>query len=304
MNRRLLIIANPDANAGRTLQQLRPRLEAIRRQAARVDLQVTKDRRQAMELVQARAGDYDAVVAAGGDGTVNTIAHALFMAGKHGIPMGIMPLGTGNDAARALGLADPEVAMRSLMAGPTRAMDLIEVKCQEEGRSVDRLSLVYAAAGFAADVLRRTTPLVKHWFGPRVCYTVGLLRALVGLRCPLMRVRASHIDLQAPLLLVAAGNGEAAGAGMMRLFPGANVEDGRFNVILIGAMGRFQALRRCAHLYRGTHVRLPEVQSFMGTTLSIESQPQTEIQVDGEICGSTPACFVLRPQALQVLIAS
>jgi diacylglycerol kinase (ATP) len=304
MKRRLLILANPQANAGRALPQLHLLLKQLQRQAVQVDLQITENRRQAVELAQTRAGAYDGLIAAGGDGTANAVAHGLLLAGGRHTALGILPLGTGNDAARAMGLGHPEIALRCVVEGRIRRIDVIEVQCQAKGKSTHRVALVYAAAGFAAEVLRQTTPLVKRWFGPRACYTVGLLRALAALRSHTMRVRASQGEVHAPLLLVAAGNSEVAGAGMMRLFPGADMEDGRFDVLMVSAMRRLQALRRCAHLYRGTHLRLPEVRSFTETTMSIDSQPETEIQVDGEICGSSPASFHLRPQALRVLTCS
>jgi diacylglycerol kinase (ATP) len=305
MKDRALILANPEADGERALRRLDPVLDALRHRGVRFDLEVTRTAGQTLELSRQSASRYATLVAAGGDGTVNAVAHGLILAQELQTSLALLPLGTGNDAARGIGLLDLDRAIEVLSSrSPTfRSIDVIEVTCQAEGQTITRYSLVYAAAGFAAQVLRRVTPFVKRLFGPRWCYSAGLLLALVSLRCPRMQVRSSGGRFENRMLLVAAGNCQDAGGGMMRLFPGASPRDGLFQVAIIRALGRFRTLRHLPHLYRGTHTRLPEVATFDDTLLDIVSVPPAEIQVDGEICGLTPAGFVLRPKALRLLVA-
>jgi YegS/Rv2252/BmrU family lipid kinase len=240
------------------------------------------------------------VVAVGGDGTVNEVATGLLEAGEHDTVLGIMPLGTGNDAARIFGLEDPRRAWGALCGGQTRNIDVIEVREIGEGTPEVRYSLVYAAAGLAAEILEQTTTRVKRWAGRRACYTVGFLRALVRWRCPWMKVRCGGREYRGRYTVVAASNAEWVGGGMMRLSPGARCDDGLLNVNLIPELSRWQALRSFPRLYRGTHLEIQGVDYFAATELELGAVPESGIQVDGDVCGKTPVLFRVLPGRLRV----
>jgi YegS/Rv2252/BmrU family lipid kinase len=240
------------------------------------------------------------VVAVGGDGTVNEVVTGLLDAGAHETVLGIVPLGTGNDAARALGIADWLRAWEAIEHGQTRNMDVIEVRCESGGGWALRYSLVYAAAGLAAEILEQTTARVKRWAGRRGCYTVGFLRALVGWRCPGMEIRCAGQDYGGRYTVVSAGNAEWVGGGMMRLSPGARCDDGLLNVNLIPELSWWQALRSFPRLYRGTHLKIRGVTYLAATDLELKAAPETKVQVDGDVCGKTPARFRVLPGRLRV----
>jgi diacylglycerol kinase (ATP) len=301
VKRPLLIIANPQANACRAPRDFDGILNYLRGRHHAFDFQITDNAGHTTRLTAHRAHHYHTIAAAGGDGTTNAVAHGLLSAAPDDVALAVLPIGTGNDAARAIGLLSLDTALDTLCNGTVRRIDAIEVTCQLNGRAVTRFSLVYAAAGFATEILKQTTPTVKRLAGPRWAYSVGLLRALARLRCPTMRVRTDTMELDGALLLAAAGNAEAAGGGLMRLFPGAVIDDGLLNVTLIDRLSWFQILRRLPHLYRGTHVHLPHVHTATATTVDVATRSTIDVQVDGEICGGTPAKFTLRPGALRVV---
>jgi diacylglycerol kinase (ATP) len=224
----------------------------------------------------------------------------LIEAGEHDTVLGIVPLGTGNDAARVLGLEDPGRAWEALESGQARSMDVIEVRSNGRGISEVRYSLVYAAAGLAAEILEQTTARVKRWAGRRGCYTVGFLKALAKWQCPWMEVRCDGRDYRGRYTVVAAGNAEWVGGGMMRLSPGARCDDGLLNVNLIPRLNRWQALRSFPRLYRGTHLEIRGVEYFAAREMELSAAPESKIQVDGDVCGKTPVRFRILPGRLRI----
>jgi YegS/Rv2252/BmrU family lipid kinase len=256
---------------------------------------------QAIALAQSAAPDFDAVVAVGGDGTVNEVANGLLRAAKS-VPLGILPCGTANDAARQYGINSLEDALAGLTAGTARVFDTIEVIHGAAGQQQSHEALMFAATGFAAELLRQTTSRVKFWFGPRLCYVVGFVRALAHYRPTHLRVRTDRGKYEGALFHVCAGNTEYAGGHMMRLSPGACADDGRLNFCVIEGLSRLAALRHLPKLIRGTHPSHPKVRYFEGTLLEVCSQPRVPLALDGDLIGTTPATFRVRPQALRVLV--
>jgi len=212
-----------------------------------------------------------------------------------------VPLGTGNDAACQAGLCGLEQALAALHNGVQRAVDAVEVDYVAAGQKTRHYALLFAAVGFAGQLIKMTTPWVKRWFGPRLCYSVGFVRALWRYHAPIMRVRADAREVCGPMFHVCAGNAEWGGGGMMRLSPNARWDDGELDLCLIEALGRFETLRYFPRLLRGTHVGHPKVRFFRGAVLSVDSEPPMELQLDGDLVGCTPATFRLRPNALRVL---
>jgi diacylglycerol kinase family enzyme len=328
MQRDWVLIGNPQAGAGRALKAWL-RLAGRFPEISSLSVRWTRAGGEAIDLARNAAGKCEMVVAVGGDGTVNEVATGLLEAAAGETALGILPLGTGNDAARALGLADPVAAWKALVRGRTRVMDVLEVRCGVGDRAKTRYSLVYAAAGIAVEILERTTPRVKWWVGRRGCYTVGFLRTLIrrtpgglsptraaggpsyheagstfakifGWRSPKMRVRCNGHEYAGRFLLVSAGNAEWVGGGMMRLSPGARWDDGLLNVNLIPEMGWWRALRNFPRLYRGTHLEVKGVQYLTAEELELAAEPQTRVQVDGDVCGETPVRFRVLPGRLRV----
>lgn len=294
-----LLIGNGEAGAGRASKAWARLVERFP-EAASLRVQWTRAPGEATDLARAAAGQRKMVVAVGGDGTVNEVAMGLIEAGAGDTALGILPMGTGNDAARALGVIDLMGAWEALEGGQTRRMDVIEVQCQTREGEKTRYSLVYAAAGFPAEILERTTPGVKRWAGRRGCYTIGFLRAVFGWRSPRMRIRCDGHAYDGRYLAVCAGNAEWVGGGMMRLSPGARWDDGRLNINLIPELSTWQALRSFPRLYRGTHLTIKGVRYLTATELELQAEPPTKVQVDGDVRGESPVRLRVLPGRLRV----
>src|SRR5262245_30781199 len=301
MKSRILLIANLSAAAGGARQRWDQLRVALTARGIQADQVITDGPRHAMALAREASKSYEVIAAVGGDGTMNEVASGILLSGKTKAALAIIPLGTGNDAAHLLGIRSIEDAVHALASGTTRTLDAIEVRCCDAGKELTRYALLYAAVGFAGALLKRTTPLVKRWFGPRYCYSVGFFRALLEFQAPRMRVRCDDREFNGRMLLVSAGNAGIVGAGTMRLSAGAEVDDGRWNVSVVGNMGRLETARCFPKVLRATHTAHPKVRYFAATSVAIECEPAMEVQMDGELFGHTPATFRVRPEALRVV---
>lgn len=280
------------------IASLVPRLRAIGWEATVV---ITHYSGHATELARAAGNEFSAIIAAGGDGTVNEIANGLLLSPNAGSSLGILPVGTGNDVAQTVGVGTLAQALQVLEKGHTRDIDVIEVSAGADQQV--RYALLFAAVGFAGEVTRWTTPRVKRWFGPKYCYSVGFFRALGRFASPSMRIQSEGRNFEGRMFLVCAGNTETAGGGVMRLSPGASFTDGLMNISVIEAFSRFSILQNFPKLLRGTHVEHPAVTYFTGREISMEAEPPMPIQIDGELWGETPARFRVCPGALRVIAA-
>ncbi len=301
MKGRILLIANLSAAAGCATRRWDKLLVELRSHGVESDHVITEGPGHAISLAREASRSYDVIAAVGGDGTVNEVASGILLAGETKTALAVIPLGTGNDAAQLLGIRSLEDAVNALASGTTRTMDAIEVRCLDAGKEHTRYALLYAAVGFAGELLKRTTPAVKRLFGPRYCYSVGFFRALLGFRSPMIRVRCDDREFNGQMFPVSAGNAEIVGAGTMRLSPGAKVDDGILNVNVVEHLGRLETARWFPKVLKGMHTTHPKVGYFAAASVTVECEPLMEVQMDGELFGHTPATFRVMPRAIRVI---
>ena len=266
-----------------------------------VSVEVTSGRGSAIDLAQRRGGDFDRVIAAGGDGTVREVVTGL-VRGGHQTALGILPLGTGNDLARLMGVNSTEAFREAMRRGQTRVVDAIQVESTAGGSpEAVQAGLLFAAVGFSGELLRQTTPRVIRWFGPKLCYSVGFLRALPVYRPAQVTVTCGDRRESGRLLLACAANAPHAGGGVMKLAPGASMSDGVLNMSIIQQVSPLSALRHFPNLVRGTHVRDPRVSYFEGRTMTVESDRPVPVAIDGDLVASTSAHFSILPGRIRIV---
>lgn len=301
--RRLLLIVNPAAGAGQGRRRFERLLPGLQAGGLRPDIVFTTGEGEARRLATEAAPAYDTVVAAGGDGTTREVASGLLGGGPGRACLGVLPLGTGNDFAVQTGLAFLPDALAALQSGDERRVDAIRVDWRrEDGDGRTDHALLFAAAGFAAQVGRRTTPAVKRWFGRRGAYPVAFFHALLELRPFEVRVDVDGSAHAGRFFHVCAGNSPRAGGGAMHLSPGARMDDGRLEICLVEGVSRMEVLRCFPRLLRGTFPGHPQVRYFPGRRLAVETVPSTELSLDGDVVGRTPATFEVLPGALRLRV--
>lgn len=301
MPRRVTLLVNPAAASGRALATVERALTALRSHGDNCRTAQSSQGGHLTELAQELAPTCDVLVAAGGDGTVREVASGLLRSSAHDTILGVLPVGTGNDFATQIGIPDADAALAALTGQHLRQADVIEVRHASNTTEAADHALLFAATGFAVDVLRHTSPRVKRVFGRRLSYSIGFFRALIALRNIRMTVRADGRETAGRLFHVCAGNADWAGGGAMRLSPGAHLDDGRLELCLIQALGRFEALRCFPMLVRGTFPKHPKVRYFGGQELSVSTEVPMPLALDGDVLGRTPTTFRVLPGAVRLL---
>jgi diacylglycerol kinase (ATP) len=285
-----LLVANPAAR--RTRRRLAAAASALGASGARVDVATTERPGHAAEIVRERARRYEAVFALGGDGTAMEVVGAL---AHTGIPIGIVPGGTGNLVARALGIPiATRRATAALLSGAIAEVDL--------GRlATGRRFAFSCGVGIDACMIRDTPPMWKRRLGI-VAYAYVALRA--SLRNVSFRVRASvdgeTIEREATAVMVA--NFGAVLRDLIVLGPNIARDDGKLDLCVFSPSSGWQALGIAWRLLRKDFRPHPAILYRSGKHFRIACEPPQDAQADGELVGSTPIELRVEPHAARLLM--
>ena len=260
----------------------------------------------AQELARQYAREAGAVVAAGGDGTIQEVARGLLQSGTS-TPLGILPVGTGNDFIKALGMSPALQTAAQVLAQANLAwIDCGQVCWKEHGALREQIFVNALGLGFNARVARAVTGF-KRLRGV-AAYLAAALRTLYRWTSPTARVDAV-IEGQrrrlysGPLFLVTAGNGVCSGGGFY-LTPEASVRDGRLDVCLIEGLPARRVLQLIPRVLLGRHAGAPEVHMHRIQELIITADAPISMHADGEVVAeSTQRVEVkVKPARLPVLV--
>lgn len=292
-----LVIVNPTAGGGRAarlIAWLRERLE----DRPGACLRITTRAGDAEQWAGEAAGRHDRMVAVGGDGTVQEVVNGL-LEHPDRPALGIVPVGSGNDLARSLGL--PRDPTRAWTAAIGRAEAAIDAARAIGPGGNARWFASAGGIGFDAQVARAMVRR-RGWQRGRVGYLVTTLTELR--RFPNREVRIT-LDggetIERRVLLVAVTNGAYYGGGM-HIAPGARVDDGLMDLCIVGDISRLEALRQLPNLYRGRHTDHPAVEMRRARSLRVEGDGATLVHLDGEPFGTLPIEVEMRPGALAVAL--
>ena len=237
------------------------------------------------------------LIAAGGDGTLNEVVNGIARArGARKICVGLLPLGTGNDFARSLGLPETrEDNIDILRAGKTTQIDLVRVKSNRI-----RYFVNVSAGGFSGVVDEKVTPAIKRTWGP-LAYVRGAASALSQLQAYRTTIVFDDKErLSLDLYNVVVANGRFV-AGGLPIAPDADPSDGLLDIILIPSQPAAEFALLAAQILLGKHVSNEAVIFQRATKMKINSRPAMSFNVDGELVGNEPAVFQVVPHALNFI---
>lgn len=288
MERDVALIVNPSAGGGRALKALDPAERALRAAGLSVHVERTRDIEHARELGRVAGAAGEVAAALGGDGIVGAVADGL--RGTDGL-LAVLPGGRGNDFARTLGIPrDPAAAAAVLANGRERPLDL--------GVCGARAFVGIASCGFDSDANRIAN---KTRVPGDLAYLYGALRALAGWRPARFELeldgeRAVHVGYS-----VAAANGRQYGGGMV-LAPGAQLDDGAFDVVTVADVPKRRFLRGLPRVFSGTHVENGEVSVRRARELRIAADRPFALYADGDPLADLPATVSTLPAAVRVIV--
>ena len=226
----------------------------------------------------------DRVIVVGGDGIVHLAVNALAMTP---VVLGIVPIGTGNDGARALGL--PMVTSGAIEAALQPAVDTDAIRTEHGW------ALTVATVGFGVGVNKRANRL--RWPRGAAVYKRATLEELPGLRPLPLTLSVDGVSHEVSVTLIAVGNGAYFGGNMM-ICPDADPSDGLLDVSVVGKLGRIELLRFFPTVFTGTHLTHPQVSTHRGRVIKLSGP--AELWADGEPMGLLPVTLEAIPGALRI----
>lgn len=288
------VILNPAAGSVSDRDAIVERIKAL----PATELCITSERGSAERLArEAVTGGCDLVIAAGGDGTLNEVVNGVAEKASH-VRIGLLPLGTGNDFARTLGLpTDVEKCIELILAARTRTIDLVRVTSDHV-----RYFVNVSAGGFSGLVNEKLTPEMKETWGP-LAYIRGAAAALPEMRAYVTRIALDESEtISETLYNVIVGNGRYV-AGGIPVAPEAVPDDGLLDLVLIPKRPAADLALLAPQILLGTHLTSDSVIYRRASRIAVNSKPGMWFNVDGELVGNEPAVFEVLPRALQFIVA-
>lgn len=293
-----VLIINPTAGRGKAGKQVPEIRRLLGAKAESWAWHYTQKRGDATDLArEAVQSDVRLVIAVGGDGTLHEVVNGVLGSGA---TVGLIPFGTGNDFARALGLfGNLGTACAALTTGVVKNVDIGVI--EGNGTEGPRHFLVLSGTGYDARTAQTVNEGIRHLSGP-LAYVWG---AILTLRTFEPFALTLTLDEEPPrrvkAMFASFCNTKTTGGGM-KIAPGATVDDGCLDICLVQTVSKPSLLYQLTQIFSGKHVLHPAVTMLRAQTISVDADPQQPLLIDGEVCGTTPAKISLLPGALPFLV--
>jgi YegS/Rv2252/BmrU family lipid kinase len=280
---------------------------------------------QAADRIEWRMGmpashdEADVILMFGGDGTIHRHLGQLV---RLGLPVLVVPAGSGNDFARALGLRRVRDALGAWQrfcsgTGNVREIDLGVISAAGDAGDAPaphkRYFCCVAGVGLDGEVSRRANRLPR-WLRAHGGYVATLIPTIFSFAPLPMKIltavegpvegKAQNHDWSArsdqPTLLAAFANAPVYGGGM-KIAPQAKMDDGLLDVCIVGGVDRLKLLCMFPTVYAGRHLTIKEVEYFQTGRLRIETERPLDVHADGEYVCQTPVDIAVQRAALRVV---
>ena len=290
---RRYVIFNPAAGSVANVDAVRAQLQRLDPVALRLTRRRGDAEKFAREAIRKKC---DSIVTAGGDGTLNEVINGIARRASK-VCIGLVPLGTGNDFARSLGLpATVDENIDILLSAQTTPIDLVRV---ESDRT--RYFVNVSAGGFSGIVDEKLTPEIKHTWGP-LAYIRSAAAALPELhayRTDLVFDDEERLSVE--LYNVVIGNGRFV-AGGLPIAPDADLSDGLLDVVVIPRRPAAEMALLAAEVLLGKHLSSNAIIFRRAKKIAVRSRPGMWFNVDGELVGNEPAVFQVVSRGLNFVV--
>jgi lipid kinase, YegS/Rv2252/BmrU family len=288
MTKPALLLVNPNSRSGRTaLPQVRRLLHE-----ANISYQELppNSKEKPSDAMLRRAADIGRVIVGGGDGSLNAVASGLL---GTKLPLGVLPLGTGNDFARTIGLPlDLAEAINVIASGKTSSVDL--------GMANNYPFFNVASMGFSADLAASLTESAKKRWG-KMGYAIAAAKLFADSRPFTATLEHDGRIERFRTFQIAVGNGRFYGGGMT-VHADATAIDGLLDFYSLEVDHWWKLLALLPSLRKGTQGGWKDVRSFSTKDLTIRTRKPRAVNLDGELKVKTPVRFTIREQAVLVYV--
>jgi len=299
------VIVNPFSARGRTGRRWETIKEAIRSHFREFKYIFTERPRQATEIARELLRDgFDLLIGVGGDGTLNEISCGFFNAQSgaainRDAAVGIIPSGTGSDFIRFMKIPrEFEKSAALIKNSKNRKIDIGRIRY---GRDAVMMKTQYfinvADFGLGAEVIRNISSIQSTRRGAFTYYR-GLLATMMKFRSKKVHLTLDDgRSLQGDYLIGAVANGRIFGGGMV-IAPGAEPDDGYFDLVLVESMKKLEIVANSRLLYSGKIASHPKVHILKARSIQVDSPDEVHIEYDGEMGDRLPAEFSIVDKAL------
>ena len=253
--------------------------------------------KEATLIAERIADKYEILVAVGGDGTCNEVVQGIMISKNQAVRFGIIPNGTGNDFMQMLPPFEPKSFVKALESMQSKPID---IGAAEFGDS-RKFFLNISDIGFGAEVVRRMNRQRKLGVGGKVSYAVAILRTFLSYRKKRIRLVSNEFEFEGKFLLIAFCNGHTFGHGLT-IHPGAEIDNGRLGITVIGDVSLLEYIRNLKNLKSGKRIQHKEVQYHSVKSIKVESSgTNCWMEGDGELMGIGLKSVEVVEQAIQLI---
>ena len=305
-----LVVVNPNSANGSTGRKWPQIREQLMEHIGSFEEKFTTATGHAIELVrEALTAGTQRIVCVGGDGTNNEVVNGFFDGIRPLNPeavLGFVPRGTGGDLRKTLGIGkELKSCLPVLARGNVMPADLGVVEFEDHrGQRIWRLFVNITSFGIGGLVDKKVNESTKA-LGGKTSFFIGTVKAMFAYKNKLVNLKVTSgtdtvLDESMRINNVAVANGQYFGGGMW-VAPQAKMDDGLFDVIILGDLTKRDVIFRGSRIYKGTHLALDKVKMFRGTRVEADCDEEVLIDMDGEQPGRLPITLDVLPQAIRLI---
>jgi len=293
---KILCVYNPQAGGGKSRDYLKEIESYFKKYNVEVDIVFTEHHNHSTEIVEnTDLSKYSGIAIAGGDGSFfNALNGYMKRNDSPNIPLGILPVGTGNSLSRDIASLDStlEDFVKIISEGNTIGLDLAEVKMKNE-------TFYYAnmmGFGFINDVVETASKLK---FFKSFAYTLGVLYNTIKLNTFDLKITVDGKELNLDNVFVIISNSKYTGGNYL-IAPKAEINDGKLDLIILNRLSRINLLKIFPMIFDGSHVNTKFVDYIHAKSIKLEAKIPKVLSPDGEIYGEFPAEISCIPAGIKV----
>lgn len=295
---RARLIYNPRAGQRDLTHDLLAAKDYLAAHGWSVDWFIENDVHRITELSReaAQAG-YDTVIASGGDGTISRVVNGL---ARTETALGVLPAGTGNAWAQAMGIPVSKVFTRRALLDAADVLLKGEVRTVDLGTAGENYFLMWAGVGLDARVTEEVSYELRRHIGNIATWITGVqvARDYPGTRAT---ITVDGKVFHSQFILTVIGNAQSY-ASTICMTPIARLDDGLLDVCVLKGKGFADTLRHLVNVLSQTHMISPDVEYYQGERIYIEAEESLPVHLDGDPMGHTPMAFGVAPKSLRVIL--